>query len=148
MRLGSILDGLKRRPPLSHPVKFRVVGENDKGQPTASEPVDALLVLVPDDEVQALLVEAEAALVARFPKTTPPDRVRVLEERHHFLARALRDHSDSATAFGSADEMRACIIADVADDLMATYRAFVAREFPPQPTPEQIDALAKEAAGK
>ena len=149
MQLGSFLDAAKNKAAVSHPVKFKVAARNAQQQPVTVE-VEAVLVYVDEEERAAFAVEAETYLAEKFKDKTIPQKEQLAEEWTRWLAVALRDKADPATPFakGGVDELRPALVDTVSDRLAKEYRAFMAREFNPNPPEADREALREQAAGK
>ena len=148
MRLSDHLNAQVRAgttPAPTHPVTFRALARGTRGDRYVVD-TPAMLAFVDEDEREAALDAAEAAVRRVYPDGTAPEEKRRNAVAYEILLRALRDAAEPrAQLAASVEELRKALVQPVATRLYADYIEFVEREFPATPTAKQFEELAEEA---
>lgn len=150
MKLGEIVSsksgGAFRAP--TKPVKFKVLGQNNRGEQIIAD-AEAVLVLVPEEEREAALIDSEKAMRKQFPDgIVSPDRL-LDSHAYHTLAIALRDTDDAAALFApNVPALKGALHKNVARALYEQYLEFCNDEFPEVVDDETFAAMIEDAKKK
>jgi hypothetical protein len=123
----------------TQPVSFTGIGLT-KDRQQFKFTARAQLVFVDEEERAAILSEA---------RTIQPDpELQQLEVAYRTLLVALRDIDDPAVRFADdVTQLRKALVSVEGGRLMREYQEFVKREFPEQPTGDDLSEVAAEAEG-
>jgi hypothetical protein len=146
MRLGDFLRNHDLQDPSpTHPVSFRVVGKNKRGEDFTME-ANAVLAFVDEDKRTHGLHTARATLRPLYPQGELPAVELSNEQAYQLLLHALRDADDPRVQFAeNVDQLKRALVKPVAERLYADYQKFVDEEFPEVVSPEQLAELTNEA---
>lgn len=149
MKLGDFLSQAGSSTPApTKPVKFKILGRGPMGEQLVCD-AEASLVFVDEHQRQEAIRDSHKAQRALYgADPVPPDRLDD-EISYQFLLRALRTVEDPRVAFAaSVRELRNALTLRTAGELMQTYNAFAAEEFPDAIDQKEFDDLVKEAESK
>ncbi len=146
MRLGEFLKQQDQHEPApTHPVSFKAIGKNPRGEDFTVE-ITAALAFVDEDRRARMLNAAQVAMRQLYPAGEPPSAELGNEQAYQLLLLALRDADDSRVQFAeNVDQLKRALVKLVAERLYGEYQEFVADEFPDVIEPEQFKALVEEA---
>lgn len=150
MKLGEFLSGATATAP-GKPVKFKIFGGKVQSSEKVFVDVEAVLTFVSEDERQAANCDAQKHIKLLYGDVEPPANAFADEVAYQILFRSLRDSQSANFAAPFADtiiQLRKVLAAKPAKDLYVKYLDFVYEEFPDDISPDELEALTKDAEKK
>jgi hypothetical protein len=149
MQLGDFLQNAgSDNPAPSKTVTFKIVNSNPSTGELRQIEVTASLVFVAEHKRQEALRNALLETRKSFPDGNIPAARLSDEETYQILALALRDSDDPRKFFSSVQQLKACLVRPVAEELISIYDAFMSAEFPAWIDKEQFEKLVQDAQSK
>jgi len=149
VKLGNFIRSAGARPINPHPVLFNAKGRDQNLKLVKAE-VRAVFVFVDEDQREELRVRAREAVRKKFADREIPDGVFRDEEEYQLLFEALRDEDVDANGqyprlADTVDELRSSLVLRECRRLMDEYEQYIAEEFPPAISKDEMAKLVEEA---